>query len=62
MRQFSDNEECPPSDSLFMIQPPVNRLVQRIQSAIIPGKEMCIDETMVTFRGCILFFFAVHKE
>jgi hypothetical protein len=54
MWHFSDNEECPPSDRLFKIQPLLD-LLERFQLAVVSDKEICIDETMVPFRGSLSF-------
>jgi hypothetical protein len=55
MRHFSNNEECPPGDRLFKIQPLLDRLLERFQLAVVPGKEICIDETMLPFCGRLSF-------
>ncbi|XP_053457867.1 zinc finger protein with KRAB and SCAN domains 8 isoform X2 [Nycticebus coucang] len=55
MWHFSNNEECPPGDRLFKIQPLLDRLLERFQIAIVPDKEICIEETVVPFRGHLSF-------
>ena len=55
MWHFSDNNECPRGDRLFKIQPLIDRLLERFQTANIPNKEICIDETLVPFRGRLSF-------
>ncbi|XP_045386989.1 piggyBac transposable element-derived protein 2-like isoform X2 [Lemur catta] len=61
MWHFSNNEECPPGDHLFKIQPLLDRLIERFQAAIVPGKEICIDETMVPFHGRLSFVQYINK-
>jgi hypothetical protein len=53
MWHFSDKEECRPGDRLFKIQPLLD--LERFQLAVVPDKEICIDETMVPFRGRLSF-------
>lgn len=55
MWHFSNNEECPPGDRLFKIQPLLDCLLERFQLAVVPDKDICIDETMVPFRGRLTF-------
>lgn len=55
MWHFSDNEKCPPNDRLFKIQPFLDKLLERFQAGNIPQQEICIDETLVPFRGRLAF-------
>lgn len=52
---FSDNEKCPANNPLFKIQPFVDILLQRFQKAIVPQKEVYIDETRVPLTGRLTF-------
>lgn len=51
----ADNEEAQQNDRLHKVQGLINLLVQEFQSLIVPDKAVCIDETMVPFRGRIKF-------
>ncbi|XP_012634083.1 zinc finger MYM-type protein 2 isoform X3 [Microcebus murinus] len=62
MWHFSNNEECPPGDRLFKIQPLLDRLVERFQVAVVPDKEICIEETMVPFHGRLSFIQYVKNK
>jgi hypothetical protein len=55
MWHFYNNEECPPGDRLFKIQPLLDRLLERFQLAVVPDKEISIDETTLPFRGRLSF-------
>lgn len=55
MWHFSDNNQCPQGDRLFKIQPLIDRLLEKFQAANTPNKEVCIDETLVPFRGRLSF-------
>nr|CAI5823526.1 unnamed protein product [Callosobruchus analis] len=51
MWHLSNNQQCPGGDRLFKIKQLIDLPLERFQSAIIPAKDLCIDETMVPFRG-----------
>lgn len=55
MWHFSDNEKCPANDRLFKIQPLLDKLLEKFQAGNIPQQEICIDETLVPFRGRLSF-------
>lgn len=55
MWHFSNNQECTEGDRLFKIQPLIDLLLERFQLANIPNKDICIDETLVPFRGKLSF-------
>nr|XP_020139149.1 piggyBac transposable element-derived protein 4-like isoform X1 [Microcebus murinus]XP_020139150.1 piggyBac transposable element-derived protein 4-like isoform X1 [Microcebus murinus]XP_020139151.1 piggyBac transposable element-derived protein 4-like isoform X1 [Microcebus murinus]XP_020139152.1 piggyBac transposable element-derived protein 4-like isoform X1 [Microcebus murinus] len=61
MWHFSNNEECPPGDHLFKIQPLLDHLLERFQVAVVPGKEICIDETTMPFHGRLSFMQYINK-
>lgn len=54
MWHFSNNEACIANDRLYKIQPFVDLLLQRFQK-VVPNRDVCIDETLVPFRGRLLF-------
>nr|CAI5830572.1 unnamed protein product [Callosobruchus analis] len=55
MWHLSNNQQCPEGDRFFKIKPLIDLLLERFQSAIMPAKDLCIDETMVPFRGKLSF-------
>lgn len=55
MWHFSNNEDCPPGDRLFKIQSLVDILNRNVKQCMIPSEMLCIDESMVPFRGRISF-------
>nr|CAH7743691.1 unnamed protein product [Callosobruchus chinensis] len=52
---ISDNENCPPGDRLYKISPLVQLLNRKFQHMCDPKEKLCIDETMVPFRGRLSF-------
>lgn len=51
----SDNNNAPQNNRLYKIQPLVDMLVEKFNNVLIPEKNVCIDESMVPFRGRLLF-------
>lgn len=51
MIHFSYNQECPKRDRLYKIQFLVDMLVHNFQTLYTPYELICVDETMVPFRG-----------
>lgn len=51
----SNNETALPDDRLAKINPLVRALTVKFQNAINPGENICIDESMVPFRGRVHF-------
>nr|CAH7766694.1 unnamed protein product [Callosobruchus chinensis] len=52
---ISDNELCPAGDRLYKISPLVQLLNEKFQQVCTPKESLCIDETMVPFRGRLSF-------
>ncbi|XP_022907013.1 piggyBac transposable element-derived protein 4-like [Onthophagus taurus] len=52
---ISDNENCPSGDRLYKISPLVQMLNRKFQHLCNPKDKICIDETMVPFRGRLSF-------
>ncbi|KAJ8946600.1 hypothetical protein NQ314_008855 [Rhamnusium bicolor] len=53
---FSDNENITDdSDRLYKINPLINKFRENCQKAIIPKEYVCIDETLVPFKGRLKF-------
>jgi hypothetical protein len=44
-----------PSDPLYKIRPLLNLFTQRIKEIYYPGKELCLDESMLLWRGRLSF-------
>lgn len=56
MVHFSDNEDASlDNDRLRKLSPLVTKLLERFQNIFTPGLQLCIDETMVPFRGRLRF-------
>lgn len=53
MIHFNDNEVV--VVGLHKIKPLIDKLLFTFQAAIIPQEELCIDEMLVPFRGCLSF-------
>ncbi|KAE9543544.1 hypothetical protein AGLY_002344 [Aphis glycines] len=51
----SDNSKAPPNNRLYNIQSLVDILVNKYNNALIPEKNLCIDESMVPFLGRLSF-------
>lgn len=51
----SDNNNVPVNNRLHKIQPLVDILVEKFNNVLIPEKNVCIDESMVPFRGRLIF-------
>lgn len=51
----SDNNNAPGQNRLYKIQPLVDILVDKFNTVLIPEKNVCIDESMVPFRGRLMF-------
>jgi hypothetical protein len=52
---FSDNEHADNGNRLCKIQPLEKLLILKFQEAFVPNKNVCIDETMIPFRGRLSF-------
>ncbi|KAJ8950128.1 hypothetical protein NQ314_007981 [Rhamnusium bicolor] len=56
MWHFNDNnDESYANDRLRKISPLIKKLNQKFEEVLTPGTNVCIDETMVPFRGCLIF-------
>lgn len=52
---FANNDNVPEGDRLYKITPLVSKLLECFQAAIVPGEFICIDETLVPFKGRLKF-------
>lgn len=52
---FSNNELCPEGDRLFKLSALLDLCNKNFQAAYTPGEYVCIDETMIPFRGRLSF-------
>lgn len=52
---FSDNNSIVPGDRLAKIKPLLDMLQTRYQSIYVPGENIVIDETLIPWRGRLLF-------
>ncbi|XP_025425482.1 piggyBac transposable element-derived protein 4-like [Sipha flava] len=55
MLHVSDNSKARPDDRLYKIQPLIDLLVHKYNSALIPEQNVCIDESIVPFKGRLKF-------
>nr|CAH7767752.1 unnamed protein product [Callosobruchus chinensis] len=55
MFHLANNEECPPNDRLHKIRCLIDMLNENFHRCIVPEESLCIDETMVPFRGKLSF-------
>jgi len=51
---FSDNEQAPENDRIF-VQNLIHKIVNNFQNSMEPEEMMAVDETMVPFRGRLKF-------
>lgn len=52
---FSDNENADISNRLYKIKPLVDYISQKFQDCVTPSCNVCVDETLVPFRGRLAF-------
>jgi hypothetical protein len=52
---FSDNEKAPRDDRIYKIRDLIERVVKNYQNTMEPGEYMTVDESMVPFRGRLIF-------
>lgn len=52
---FSNNEEIPQGDRLGKIQPLIDALQKKFQDIMIPAQDFVIDETLIPWRGRLVF-------
>lgn len=57
LRMFhaSNNETAPDGDRLYKVQQLIDLLLPKFQSVLNPQEEMCVDETIIPFRGRLSF-------
>lgn len=55
MIHFADNRESPDSNRLFKIQSLVDTLETNFKKYYNPTEDICIDKSLVPFRGRIIF-------
>ncbi|KAJ8975404.1 hypothetical protein NQ317_001944 [Molorchus minor] len=54
MWHFSNNETCPEGDRIYKVEPLIKIFVNKCQEVYVPGEIVCIDETLIPFRGRLL--------
>ncbi|XP_077437694.1 N-acetyllactosaminide beta-1,3-N-acetylglucosaminyltransferase 2 isoform X1 [Vanacampus margaritifer] len=52
---FNDNETHSSDDKLFKIRPVFNHVVSKFKELFQPGRNICIDEGMMSFQGRLSF-------
>jgi hypothetical protein len=55
LQHLSDNETQIPGDRLYKLKPIVDRLRNVFSEVFIPFQNICIDESLMLFRGRLLF-------
>jgi hypothetical protein len=48
---FADNNRQPPGDRLYRTRPVINYFKSKYQSILYPSQNICIDETLVAWKG-----------
>lgn len=54
MWHFSNNEECPENDRTFKLRSLTEKMIGRFSSLSTPGETVCVDESMIPFRGRLI--------
>ncbi|KAB0803767.1 hypothetical protein PPYR_00737 [Photinus pyralis] len=52
---FSDNQLAPPDDRLLKIRNVMNKFIHNYKIAYTPGQRVCIDESLIPWRGRLMF-------
>jgi len=52
---FSDNEKAPNDDRIYKVRNLINKLIENFQKILEPEEYLAVDETMVPFRGRLIF-------
>ncbi|XP_025407161.1 piggyBac transposable element-derived protein 4-like [Sipha flava] len=52
---FSDNEKAPNNDRIYKVRDLINKLIENFQKILEPEEYLAVDETMVPFRGRLIF-------
>ena len=55
MLHFNDNENFEQDQRLYKIQPLLDMLTKSFKSVYSPGEKLVVDESLITFRGRLLF-------
>lgn len=50
----SNNAEAPNDDRLFKLRVVFNKFIHNFQQAYTPGQRVCIDESLIPWRGCFV--------
>ncbi len=52
---FNDNSNQTVGDRLYKIKPVINELRKKFRLLVVPYKNLCIDESLVLWKGCLAF-------
>jgi len=52
---FSDNEKAPNDDRIYKVRDLIYKLIDNFQKVLEPEEYLAVDETMVPFRGRLIF-------
>nr|CAH7715369.1 unnamed protein product [Callosobruchus chinensis]CAH7730930.1 unnamed protein product [Callosobruchus chinensis] len=55
MFHLANNDECPENDRLHKVQSLVHKMNANYHRSMVPESTLCIDETMIPFRGRLSF-------
>ncbi|CAK1584716.1 unnamed protein product [Parnassius mnemosyne] len=55
MLHFSQQDEATKSDHLHRVSKLLDKLNENFKKNYIPGEDLCIDESVVPFRGKLIF-------
>nr|XP_023026178.1 uncharacterized protein LOC111514171 [Leptinotarsa decemlineata]APX61051.1 putative glutathione S-transferase theta class member 1 [Leptinotarsa decemlineata] len=60
---MGDNQQCHDGNKVHKIEPLLKMFIKKRQEIYVPGKVVCIDESLIPFRGCLLIkHFLISEE
>lgn len=59
---FNNNDEQPVGDRLFKIEPVIGILKEKFQQFVIPYQNLCIDESLMLWKGRLAFKQYIPKK
>lgn len=52
---FDDNTDVDPDDRLYKLRNILEKFISNFQNAYMPGQKICIDESLIPWRGRLIF-------
>jgi len=59
---FTDNFNQIPGDRIYKIKPVIETLRKKFKNSSSPGQKMCIDESIVEWKGRLCFKQFIHSK